>query len=67
MQIDWRAPFELAFELGLFLVGALLVLFVAMTATIIVYGLIRSFVSALRVTGKPKEGSKGKFRLKSVD
>lgn len=48
MEIDWLAPFELAWQLGLFLLGSLMVLFVIFTATIILYGIVRGFVGALR-------------------
>ena len=48
MNIDWKAPFELAFELGLFLIGAILVIFVVFVALLILLGLVRAFFTALR-------------------
>ncbi len=48
MEIDWLAPFELAWQLGLFLLGSLMVLFVIFTAVIILYGIVRGFVGAMR-------------------
>jgi len=66
MEINWKAPFELAFELGLFLVGSVFVLLVSMVAIIIAYGLLKSFITAIRNVSKTKEDSDGKFRLKPV-
>lgn len=48
MNIDWRTPFELAFELALFSLGWLLVLFIGLSVTMITISLIRGFISALR-------------------
>ncbi len=66
MEINWKAPFELAFELGLFLVGSVFVLLVSMIAIIIAYGLLKSFITAIRSLAKTKNDSDGKFRLKPV-
>jgi dipeptide/tripeptide permease len=66
MEINWKAPFELAFELGLFLVGSVFVLLVSMIAIIIAYGLLKSFITAIRSFNKTKNDSDGKFRLKPV-
>jgi membrane protein implicated in regulation of membrane protease activity len=43
MSLDWRTPFEFAFELSLFLVGSILVLLVALIASLIIYALIKAF------------------------
>lgn len=67
MEINWKAPFELAFELGLFLIGSLFVMLVSMVSIIIVYGLLKSFITAIRGINKQKTGEEGKFRLKQVD
>lgn len=67
MEINWKAPFELAFELGLFLIGSLFVVLVSMVSIIIVYGLLKSFIAAIRGVNKQKTGVDGKFRLKPVD
>lgn len=57
MNIDWRAPFELAFELGLFLVGSILVVFIIFVSLLILFGLVRAFFTALR-TAKSRKGPK---------
>ena len=62
MEIEWRAPFELAFELGLFLIGSILVVFVVCVALIILFGLIRAFFTALRSARSGK--ARGKLRAK---
>jgi dipeptide/tripeptide permease len=67
MEINWKAPFELAFELGLFLIGSVFVLLVSMIAIIIAYGLIKSFITAIRGVNKQKTDGDKKFRLKSVE
>ena len=48
MEIDWLAPFQLAWQLGLFLFGSLMVLLVIFIAVLVLYGLVRGFVNALR-------------------
>jgi hypothetical protein len=48
LTIDWRAPFELAFELALFLLGSVAVLVVVLVATTLVYGIVKAFFAALR-------------------
>jgi len=63
MNIDWKAPFELAFELGLFLVGAILVIFVVFVALLILFGLVRAFFVALR---NAKSGKSNSIRSKKV-
>lgn len=55
MQIDWSAPFQLAWQLGLFLFGSLLVLFVVVIAFIIGYSMIKAAVTALRSATKKRE------------
>lgn len=50
MNIDWRTPFELAFELALFSLGWLLVLFIGLSVLMITISLFRGFTSALRKT-----------------
>lgn len=60
MDINWIAPFVIAFELGMFLLGSLLVLVIVTLALILVFGLIKSAIVALR-GGKPsKDLSAGK-------
>jgi hypothetical protein len=55
MDINWAAPFILAFELGMFLLGWVLVLLIVVIAAILVFGVIKSAIAAL-------SGSKKKTR-----
>jgi hypothetical protein len=48
MNFDWRTPFELAFELALFSVGWILVMFIGLSALMITISLVRGFLSAVR-------------------
>jgi hypothetical protein len=71
MNIDWKAPFQLAMELGLFLVGSIAVLLILAIATLAIIGLVRGFFNALKRTRglspiEPSEKSK-KANLKSVE
>jgi hypothetical protein len=57
MDINWKAPFEFAFELAMFMVGAILVLAIVFVSVLIVFGLIKGFFGAIkraRGTGQPK-------------
>jgi hypothetical protein len=47
MEINWTEPFVLAFELGMFLLGWVLVLLISAVALILVFGIIKSAVVAL--------------------
>jgi uncharacterized protein YneF (UPF0154 family) len=64
MSIDWRAPFELAFELGLFLVGAVLVVLVVCIALITLFGVIRAFFFAMKNARKAGRSSESRPRLR---
>lgn len=64
MNIDWKAPFELAFELGLFLIGSILTVFVVFVALILLFGLVRAFFTTMRAA-KSREGDKRMFKSKS--
>ena len=55
MDINWTEPFVLAFELGMFLLGRVLVLLIVVIAAILVFGVIKSAIVAL-------SGSKKKTR-----
>ena len=44
MEINWVAPFKLAFEMGMFLLGSLLVLVIGLLFAYIAYGLVKGFV-----------------------
>lgn len=52
MDINWTAPFVLAFELGMFMLGSVLVLLIVVVSAILVFGLIKSAYVAF--TGKGK-------------
>jgi hypothetical protein len=58
ITINWRAPFELAFELALFLLGSVAVLLVVLLTVTIVYGIVRAFLLAMRtaVSRRPQGG-----------
>lgn len=64
MNIDWKAPFELAFELGLFLIGSILVVFVVCIALVILFGVIRAFFVAIR--SARSKTPRGKMRTKKT-
>lgn len=64
MNIDWKAPFELAFELGLFLIGSILTVFVVFAALILLFGLVRAFFAAMKAA-KSRESEKKMFKSKS--
>jgi hypothetical protein len=66
MNIDWKAPFELAFELGLFLIGSILVLLIVFIALMITFGIVRAFFTALHRVKVGKDSSEGKVKLKSL-
>lgn len=65
MDIDWKAPFEFAFELGLFMVGAILVLTIIFVSVLLVFGMIKGFVGALNRVRK-SENAPEKPKLKTV-
>jgi hypothetical protein len=48
MDINWTEPFVLAFELGMFLLGWVLVLLIVAISLILVYGIVKSAVVTLR-------------------
>jgi cell division septal protein FtsQ len=52
MDINWTEPFVLAFELGMFLLGWVLVLLIVAIALILIFGIIKSAIVAL--SGKKK-------------
>lgn len=47
MDIDWKRPFELAFEIGMFALGWLLIIIVVSIAVILAGALLKSFFVAL--------------------
>lgn len=52
MNIDWMTPFKLAFEVGMFALGSLLLLLIVSVAFILAYGLVKAVYTA--ITGKNK-------------
>lgn len=54
MDINWKVPFEFAFELSLFIIGATLVLVVASIGLLILIGVVKALIAAVR-GGKREE------------
>lgn len=49
MNIDWMAPFRLAFEVGMFALGSLLLLVIAAVVIVLTVGIVRSvYVTLVR-------------------
>ena len=65
MNIDWMAPFKLAFELGMFALGSVLLLLIVTVTVILTVGIIRSAIVALKGRKEPK-GQKEIRKLFSV-
>ena len=42
MDIDWMAPFRLAFEVGMFALGSLLLLVIVAVVVVLTVGIVRS-------------------------
>lgn len=66
MDINWKAPFEFAFELALFMIGAILVLAIIFVSVILVFGLIKGFFGALKRARGVAEEKKDKPSLRTV-
>lgn len=64
MDIDWKAPFQLAWDLGLFLIGSILVVFIVGVCLILLYGIIKSFFAAF---AKARNGVKTPSLNKAKD
>ena len=64
MDINWTAPFVFAFELGMFLLGSVLVLLISAVALILVFGIIKSAVVAL--SGSKKKTQQGDLTDKTI-
>lgn len=67
MTIDWQAPFQLAWQLGLFLTGAIAILLVIIVSILVTYGLVKGFVLAIKRARTPKESEAPKSKLKAVN
>jgi phosphotransferase system glucose/maltose/N-acetylglucosamine-specific IIC component len=57
MNIDWKAPFQLAWDLGLFLVGSILLVIIIGVALLFLYAIIKTFFDAFR-RAKAQQDSK---------
>ena len=66
MEINWQAPFQLAWELGLFLLGSVLILLVVILAILVTYGLVKGFVLAMKRARTPKGPEAPSSNLKAV-
>lgn len=60
MDIDWKRPFELAFEIGMFALGWLLIIIVVSVAVILAGGLLKAFFTAVIKQTRYKPSRKGK-------
>jgi hypothetical protein len=67
MEINWQAPFQLAWDLGLFLLGSILILLVVVIAVLVTYGIVKGFVLAIKRARTPKESEAPKNKLKAVN
>jgi hypothetical protein len=67
MEINWQAPFQLAWDLGLFLLGSILILLVVVIAVLVTYGIVKGFVLAIKRARNPKESEAPKNKLKAVN
>lgn len=57
MNIDWIAPFKLAFEIGMFALGSLLLLAIVAVVIVLAVGIIRSvYVTVARKKTVKVEG-----------
>jgi hypothetical protein len=66
MEINWQAPFQLAWELGLFLLGSVLILLVVIMAILVTYGLVKGFILAMKRARTPKAPEAPSPNLKAV-
>jgi hypothetical protein len=65
MDINWKAPFELAFELGLFLVGSLIVVIIVGFCLLLLYAIVKTFFQALaRAKANVESGKHSKPKKK---
>ena len=55
MNIDWMAPFKLAFELGMFALGSILLLLIVTVSVVLVFAIIRSAIVTFKRRKQPKE------------
>lgn len=55
MDINWKQPFEIAFELALWVFGWLLVALIGFTVIAIFYAVVKTFRDSARKKSKTKE------------
>ena len=58
MDINWQAPFELAWNLGLFLVGSILVIIIVGLALLFIFAIVKTFFDAFRRAQAAQEAKK---------
>jgi uncharacterized metal-binding protein len=64
MNIDWQAPFKLAFDLGLFLIGSLLVVIIVGFCLLLLYAIVKTFFQAFTRAKANVEGKHSKPKKK---
>jgi hypothetical protein len=67
MNIDWQAPFKLAFDLGLFLVGSLLVVIIVGFCMLLLYAIVKTFFQAFTRAKANVEGKHSKKTKKKEE
>jgi predicted LPLAT superfamily acyltransferase len=58
MNIDWQAPFQLAWNLGLFLIGSILVVIIVGIALLLLYAIVKTFFDAFRRAKSQQDAKK---------
>lgn len=58
MNLDWTAPFKLAFEIGMFALGWTLVVIVVCFFAILTYAIVYSVVKTMKNGGKSTKTGK---------
>lgn len=58
MNIDWQAPFQLAWNLGLFLIGSILVVIIVGFALLLIFAIVKTFFDAFRRARKQTESKR---------
>lgn len=64
MNLDWRDPFVVAFELSLYVIGCVLVAFVALLTTAIIIAFVKAFRGLFR---KNKQTQVERVILRSIE
>lgn len=58
MNIDWQAPFQLAWNLGLFLIGSILVIIIVGFALLLLFAIVKTFFDAFRRAKSQQDAKK---------